>query len=273
MEGRVHARQCAESPSLNPCMFEFVYLARPDSIMDGVSVYQARLNMGETLAQRLISTMPPSDIDVVIPIPESSRPSAMQLAQKIGKPYREGFVKNRYVGRTFIMPGQGMRKKSVRQKLNAITTEFKGRNVLLVDDSIVRGTTSKEIVQMAREAGARKVYMASAAPPVRFPNVYGIDMPTSEELIAHNRSIEEIRQFIGADALIYQDVAAMKKVVSTLNPALDGFEASCFDGVYITGDVTAAEFDAMAAQRKAQGDEEEGADRSRLALQNATEAS
>jgi amidophosphoribosyltransferase len=273
MEGKVHARQCAESPSLNPCMFEFVYLARPDSIMDGVSVYQARLNMGETLAQRLISTMPPSDIDVVIPIPESSRPSAMQLAQKIGKPYREGFVKNRYVGRTFIMPGQGMRKKSVRQKLNAITTEFKGRNVLLVDDSIVRGTTSKEIVQMAREAGARKVYMASAAPPVRFPNVYGIDMPTSEELIAHNRSIEEIRQFIGADALIYQDVAAMKKVVSTLNPALDGFEASCFDGVYITGDVSAADFDAMAAQRKSQGDEEEGADRSRLALQNASEAS
>ena len=271
MEGNLHARQCAENPSLNPCMFEFVYLARPDSIMDGVSVYQARLNMGETLAQRLVSTMPPSDIDVVIPIPESSRPSAMQLAQKIGKPYREGFVKNRYVGRTFIMPGQGMRKKSVRQKLNAITTEFTGRNVLLVDDSIVRGTTSKEIVQMARDAGARRVYMASAAPPVRFPNVYGIDMPTTAELIAHDRSIEEIRQFIGADALIYQDVAAMKKVVSTLNPALDGFEASCFDGVYITGDVSAAEFVEMAAQRKAQGEEEEGADRSRLALQNAVE--
>jgi amidophosphoribosyltransferase len=271
MEGQVHAQQCADKPSLNPCMFEFVYLARPDSIMDGVSVYQARLNMGETLAQRLISTMPPSDIDVVIPIPESSRPSAMQLAQKIGKPYREGFVKNRYVGRTFIMPGQGMRKKSVRQKLNAITTEFVGRNVLLVDDSIVRGTTSKEIVQMARDAGARKVYMASAAPPVRFPNVYGIDMPTKDELIAHNRSIEEIRQFIGADALIYQDVAAMKKVVSALNPALKGFEASCFDGVYITGDVSAEDFATMAAQRKAQGDEEEGADRSRLALQNAVE--
>jgi amidophosphoribosyltransferase len=271
MDGQVHARQCAEKPSLNPCMFEFVYLARPDSIMDGVSVYQARLNMGETLAQRLISTMPPSDIDVVIPIPESSRPSAMQLAQKIGKPYREGFVKNRYVGRTFIMPGQGMRKKSVRQKLNAITTEFVGRNVLLVDDSIVRGTTSKEIVQMARDAGARKVYMASAAPPVRFPNVYGIDMPTKDELIAHNRSIEEIRQFIGADALIYQDVAAMKKVVSALNPALKGFEASCFDGVYITGDVSAEDFETMAAQRKAQDEDEEGADRSRLALQNAVE--
>jgi len=271
LEGKVHAQQCADNPTLNPCMFEFVYLARPDSIMDGVSVYQARLNMGETLAQRLISTIKPSDIDVVIPIPESSRPSAMQLAQRIGKPYREGFVKNRYVGRTFIMPGQGVRKKSVRQKLNAIGVEFKGRNVLLVDDSIVRGNTSKEIVQMAREAGARKVYMASAAPPVRFPNVYGIDMPTKEELIAHDRSIEEVREYIGADALIYQDVNAMKRVVGALNPKLDGFEASCFDGVYITGDVSAADFDAMAAQRAAQGDEEEGSDRSRLALQSATE--
>jgi len=272
LEGRVHTQQCAENPSLNPCMFEFVYLARPDSIMDGVSVYQARLNMGETLAQRLISTIKPSDIDVVIPIPESSRPSAMQLAQRIGKPYREGFVKNRYVGRTFIMPGQGVRKKSVRQKLNAIGVEFKGRNVLLVDDSIVRGNTSKEIVQMAREAGARKVYMASAAPPVRYPNVYGIDMPTKEELIAHDRSIEEVREYIGADALIYQDVNAMKRVVGALNPKLDGFEASCFDGVYITGDVSAADFDAMAAQRAAQGNEEEGEDRSRLALQSATES-
>jgi amidophosphoribosyltransferase len=254
-------------------MFEFVYLARPDSVMDGISVYQARLNMGETLAQRLISTIRPNEIDVVIPIPESSRPSAMQLAQKIGKPYREGFVKNRYVGRTFIMPGQGVRKKSVRQKLNAIGVEFKGRNVLLVDDSIVRGTTSKEIVQMARDAGARKVYMASAAPPVRYPNVYGIDMPTNEELIAHNRSIEEIREFIGADALIYQDVDAMKKVVMALNPKLAGFEASCFDGVYVTGDVSIADFDAIATQRKSQGDEEENNDRSRLALQSATEQS
>ena len=273
LNGVIHARQCADNPSLNPCMFEYVYLARPDSIMDGISVYQARLNMGETLAQRLISTIPPNEIDVVIPIPESSRPSAMQLAQRIGKPYREGFVKNRYVGRTFIMPGQGVRKKSVRQKLNAIGVEFKGRNVLLVDDSIVRGNTSKEIVQMAREAGARKVYMASAAPPVRYPNVYGIDMPTSEELIAHNRSIEDIRQFIGADALIYQDIAAMKRVVNALNPAVRGFEASCFDGVYITGDVTAADLDVMAAQRRSQVEEEEGADRSRLALQSAAELS
>jgi amidophosphoribosyltransferase len=271
MEGRLHHAQCAEQPTLNPCMFEFVYLARPDSVMDGVSVYQARLNMGETLAQRVISTMPPSEIDVVIPIPESSRPSAMQLAQKIGKPYREGFVKNRYVGRTFIMPGQGVRKKSVRQKLNAIGVEFRGRNVLLVDDSIVRGNTSKEIVQMAREAGARKVYMASAAPPVRFPNVYGIDMPTREELIAHDRTVEEIRRYIGADALIYQDVDAMKRVVKALNPKLDGFEASCFDGRYITGDVSADDFEAMASQRRAQGDEDENDERSRLALHGATE--
>ncbi|HWH74552.1 MAG TPA: amidophosphoribosyltransferase [Methylibium sp.] len=271
LEGRVHAQQCAANPQLNPCVFEFVYLARPDSVIDGISVYQARLNMGETLAQRLISTMPPSEIDVVIPIPESSRPSAMQLAQKIGKPYREGFVKNRYVGRTFIMPGQGMRKKSVRQKLNAIASEFAGRNVLLVDDSIVRGTTSKEIVQMAREAGARKVYMASAAPPVRYPNVYGIDMPTKDELIAHGRSLEEIREYIGADALIYQDVDAMKKAIGSLNPSLAGFEASCFDGVYVTGDISAAQVAAMAAQRTLQL-EDENDSRTRLALQSATEA-
>ncbi|WP_077038216.1 amidophosphoribosyltransferase [Pelomonas sp. KK5] len=271
MSGQLHTRQCAENPTLNPCMFEFVYLARPDSVMDGVSVYQARLNMGETLAQRLISTMPPSDIDVVIPIPESSRPSAMQLAHRIGKPYREGFVKNRYVGRTFIMPGQGARKKSVRQKLNAIGLEFKGRNVLLVDDSIVRGTTSKEIVQMAREAGANKVYLASAAPPVRYPNVYGIDMPTSEELIAHGRTIEQIREYIGADALIYQDVVAMKRVVGALQPALNGFEASCFDGHYITGDVSAEDFATMKEQRTSQPEEEEGPARTRLALQSGTE--
>jgi amidophosphoribosyltransferase len=271
LDGRIHAQQCAEAPSLHPCLFEYVYLARPDSVMDGVSVYQARLNMGETLAQRVISTMPPNEIDVVIPIPESSRPSAMQLAQKIGKPYREGFVKNRYVGRTFIMPGQGMRKKSVRQKLNAIASEFKGRNVLLVDDSIVRGTTSKEFVQMAREAGAARVSMASAAPPVRWPNVYGIDMPTKSELIAHDRSIEEIRAFIGADALIYQDIVAMKRVVCALNPRLDGLEASCFDGVYITGDISAADFDALATQRALHSEEEDAGERSRLALQGATE--
>ncbi len=267
LQGQVHTRQCADHPSLNPCIFEYVYLARPDSVLDGISVYQARLNLGETLAQRVINTLPPSEIDVVIPIPESSRPSAMQLAHRLGKPYREGFVKNRYVGRTFIMPGQSVRKKSVRQKLNAIGMEFRGRNVLLVDDSIVRGTTSKEIVQMAREAGARKVYMASAAPPVRHPNVYGIDMPTKEELIAHGRTLEEIRAFIGADALVYQDVDAMKRVVGALNPRVQGFEASCFDGHYITGDVTEGEFEARRAPRRLRFDEDDGEGRSRLALQ------
>ncbi|MFN7693463.1 MAG: amidophosphoribosyltransferase [Burkholderiales bacterium] len=265
-QGLLHVQQCAESPSLQPCMFEFVYLARPDSVMDGISVYQARLNMGETLAQRVLSSIPPQEIDVVIPIPESSRPSAMQLAHRIGRPYREGFVKNRYVGRTFIMPGQGVRKKSVRQKLNAIAQEFKGRRVLLVDDSIVRGTTSKEIVQMARDAGAVKVYMASAAPPVKFPNVYGIDMPTREELIAANRSNEEIRAYIGADALIYQDVDAMKRVVAALQPRLDGFEASCFDGRYITGDIGDFEIAALQAQRP-KSQEEDAPNSSRLALQ------
>src|SRR5574343_224837 len=258
LQGNISAQQCAEAPQLNPCIFEFVYLARPDSAMDGISVYQARLNLGETLAKRVVSTVPPDEIDVAIPIPESSRPSAMQLAQLLGLPYREGFVKNRYVGRTFIMPGQAVRKKSVRQKLNVIGSEFKGRNVLLVDDSIVRGTTSCVFVQMGREAGARKVYMASAAPPVRFPNVYGIDMPTKEELIAHGRSIEEIRQYIGADALIYQDVDAMKRVVAALRPGLKGFEASCFDGHYVTGDVSAEDFATIQAQRKSQGDEEDG---------------
>ncbi len=266
LQGKVHAEQCAESPSLNPCIFEFVYLARPDSVMDGISVYQARLNLGETLAKRVVSTVPPNEIDVVIPIPESSRPSAAQLAQLLGLPYREGFVKNRYVGRTFIMPGQAVRKKSVRQKLNVIASEFKGRNVLLVDDSIVRGTTSREIVQMARDAGARKVYMASAAPPVRFPNVYGIDMPTPNELVAHNRTVEEIREIIGCDALIYQDVEAMKKAVASLNKDLAGFDASCFDGVYVTGDITAADITRLGASRV--GGEEGMEDNSRLALPN-----
>jgi amidophosphoribosyltransferase len=266
LDGRVSAQQCADLPRLNPCIFEFVYLARPDSVMDGISVYQARLNLGETLAKRVISTVPPSEIDVVIPIPESSRPSAMQLAQLLGLPYREGFVKNRYVGRTFIMPGQAVRKKSVRQKLNVIGSEFKGRNVLLVDDSIVRGTTSREIVQMAREAGANKVYMASAAPPVRYPNVYGIDMPTVEELVAHGRTVEEVRQIIGADALIYQDVDAMKQAIGQLNGRLSGFDASCFDGVYVTGDIQAEDIARMNASRVKTGEDE--ADTSRLALPN-----
>ena len=275
MDGDIHAQQCADKASLNPCIFEFVYLARPDSVLDGISVYQARLNLGETLAKRVVSTVPPSEIDVIIPIPESSRPSATQLAHLLGIPYREGFVKNRYVGRTFIMPGQGVRKKSVRQKLNVIASEFKGRNVLLVDDSIVRGTTSREIVQMARDAGAKKVYLASAAPPVRFPNVYGIDMPTPDELVAHDRTVEEIRQVIGCDALIYQDVASMKRAIGSLNPQLDGFDASCFDGVYVTGDITALSIAAMNTQRingSAGGGEEGGVDASRLALPNPQEA-
>ncbi|MDP1655119.1 MAG: amidophosphoribosyltransferase [Hylemonella sp.] len=266
LQGKVSAQQCAETPRLNPCIFEFVYLARPDSVMDGISVYQARLNLGETLAKRVVSTVPPDEIDVVIPIPESSRPSAMQLAQLLGLPYREGFVKNRYVGRTFIMPGQAVRKKSVRQKLNVIGSEFKGRNVLLVDDSIVRGTTSREIVQMAREAGANKVYMASAAPPVRYPNVYGIDMPTSSELVAHGRTVEEVRQIIGCDALIYQDVDAMKQAIGSLSDKLDGFDASCFDGVYVTGDIEADDIERLNSNR-VKGSEDD-ADTSRLALPN-----
>jgi len=273
MQTQLHSQQCAAGASLQPCIFEYVYLARPDSTLDGISVYQARLNLGESLAKRVISTVPPSDIDVVIPIPESSRPSAAQLAHLLGLPYREGFVKNRYVGRTFIMPGQSVRKKSVRQKLNVIASEFKGRNVLLVDDSIVRGTTSREIVQMARDAGARKVYMASAAPPVRFPNVYGIDMPTPEELVAHDRTTEQVRELIGCDALIYQDVDAMKQaVLSALAPnapRLTGFDASCFDGIYVTGDILPQDIERLNAKRV--GQEEGAEDNSRLALPNVSD--
>ncbi len=238
LDGNFHSRQCAENPTLNPCIFEYVYLARPDSVIDGVSVYETRLRMGESLAEKIRTQFSHLEIDVVIPIPDTSRPSALQLANHLDRPYREGFIKNRYIGRTFIMPGQAMRKKSVRQKLNAIGVEFQGKNVLLVDDSIVRGTTSREIVQMARDAGARQVFFASAAPPVRFPNVYGIDMPTREELLATNRTDEQIAAEIGADALIYQDIEALVQDVVQGNPAIDGFDASCFDGRYITGDIT-----------------------------------
>jgi amidophosphoribosyltransferase len=237
-EGNFYSKQCAENPSLNPCIFEYVYLARPDSMIDGISVYETRLNMGESLAEKITKSMHHLDIDVVIPIPDSSRPSALQLANRLGVDFREGFVKNRYVGRTFIMPGQQQRRKSVRQKLNAMSIEFQGKNVLLVDDSIVRGTTSREIVQMAREAGANKIYFASAAPPVRFPNVYGIDMPTRQELIATDRSDEEICHEIGADYLVYQDLDALNHAVSKVKPSLTSFETSCFNGNYITGDVT-----------------------------------
>jgi amidophosphoribosyltransferase len=248
-DGNFYSRQCAAKTSLNPCIFEYVYLARPDSLMDGVSVYETRLHMGERLAAKIRTQYAHLDIDVVIPIPDSSRPSAMQLALNLGLSYREGFVKNRYIGRTFIMPGQRERKKSVRQKLNAVAMEFKGKNVLLVDDSIVRGTTSHEIVMMARESGANRVFFASAAPPVRYANVYGIDMPTRQELIANGRSNEEIAREIGADALIYQDLDALESAVREANPRLTQFETSCFDGRYITGDVTREYLDSVENHR------------------------
>jgi len=238
-EGVLHTRQCAEAPECVPCIFEHVYLARPDSIMDRVSVYKARLRMGEKLAERILGTFPgrDHDIDVVIPIPETSRTAALPLAHQLDVKYREGFVKNRYIGRTFIMPGQQERRKSVRQKLNAIDLEFRGKNVLLVDDSIVRGTTSRQIVEMAREAGARKVYLASAAPPVRYPNVYGIDMPAATEFVAHGRTEEEIGREIGADWLVYQALEDLVQCSAEGNPAIRRFESSVFDGQYVTGDV------------------------------------
>jgi amidophosphoribosyltransferase len=249
LDGHFYARQCAQNPLLSPCIFEYVYLARPDSVIDGVSVYQTRLHMGESLAEKIHREWRHHDIDVVIPIPDTSRPSALQLANALNLTYREGFIKNRYIGRTFIMPGQAQRKKSVRQKLNPIGMEFKGKNVLLVDDSIVRGTTSQRIVQMAREAGANKVFFASAAPPVRFPNVYGIDMPSRHELLATNRTDEEICREIGADALVYQDLDALVRDVKLGNPDIPRFDCSCFDGDYVTGDVTESYLAAVEASR------------------------
>ncbi|MDR0578685.1 MAG: amidophosphoribosyltransferase [Candidatus Accumulibacter sp.] len=246
----LHFRQCADAPALSPCIFEYVYLARPDSVIDGVSVYETRLRMGEHLADKVACSIPVEEIDVVIPIPDSSRPAAMQLAQRLNIPYREGFVKNRYIGRTFIMPGQSIRRKSVRQKLNTVGQEFTGKRVLLVDDSIVRGTTSREIVEMARAAGALKVYFASAAPPVRYPNVYGIDMPTRGELIATGRTEAGIAREIGADALVYQDLEALKASVREINPRVTDFDCSCFDGRYVTGDITEAYLDAIERARE-----------------------
>ena len=237
MAGHCHSKICAESPKLSPCIFEYVYMARPDSTIDGVSVYQSRLNMGKLLAEKILRDYSHLDIDVVIPIPESSRPSALELANRLKLPFREGFIKNRYIGRTFIMPGQAVRQKSVRQKLNAVSREFQGLNVLLVDDSIVRGTTAREIVQMARDAGAKKVFFASAAPPVEHINVYGIDMPTRSELISYNRSVEEVAKMLGADELIFQDLSDLIESVRKENPKIDRFETSCFDGCYITDDV------------------------------------
>ena len=251
MDGELYCRQCSDNASLNPCLFEYVYLARPDSLIDGASVYATRLKMGEYLAEKIKREVSAGDIDVVMPIPDSSRPATIQLANRLGIEYREGMIKNRYIGRTFIMPGQAVRKRSVRQKLNPISSEFKGKNVLLVDDSIVRGTTCREIIQMVRDAGANKVMFASAAPPVRYPNVYGIDMPTRQELIAGmGQSVEEIRREITADALIYQDLEDLKRSVTDVNPALTSFDASCFDGKYLTGDVTPEYLDKLEEVRR-----------------------
>ncbi|HWY25905.1 MAG TPA: amidophosphoribosyltransferase [Nevskia sp.] len=237
LDGKLHKRQCATNPSYSPCIFEHVYLARPDSVMDDIYVYKARLRMGEKLADKIKREWPDHDIDVVIPIPDTSRVAGVELAIRLGVKYREGFVKNRYIGRTFIMPGQAQRKKSVRQKLNPIDLEFSGKNVLLVDDSIVRGTTSQEIIQMARDAGARKVYFASAAPPVKYPNVYGIDMPTTSELVAHGRSHDELELLLGADRLIYQDLEDLIDAVRHKNSKIQRFDTSVFTGEYVTQDV------------------------------------
>jgi amidophosphoribosyltransferase len=237
VKGNLHTQQCADNPVLNPCIFEHVYLARPDSIIDGISVYKARLRMGEKLAEKILRIRPDHDIDVVIPIPDTSRTAALQLAFELGVKFREGFIKNRYIGRTFIMPGQKERKKSVRQKLNAIGLEFKGKNVLLVDDSIVRGTTSKQIIDMARDAGAKKVYFASASPPVRYPNVYGIDMPSAFELIAHGYSDENVGKLIGADWLVYQDLQDLIECAAEGNASIRDFDCSVFNGHYVTGNI------------------------------------
>lgn len=236
-DGQLHTRQCVEHPSHSPCIFEFVYFSRPDSFIDGISVYASRVNMGRKLGQKIAREWADLDIDVVIPIPETSNDIALQIAQELNLPYRQGFVKNRYIGRTFIMPGQTQRRKSVRRKLNAISSEFAGKNVLLVDDSIVRGTTSEQIITMARESGAKRVYFASAAPEIRFPNVYGIDMPSANELIAYGREIDEICELIKADGLIFQDIEDLVEAVREENPKISRFETSVFDGIYITGDV------------------------------------
>ncbi len=248
-DGKLHTCQCAENPQYSPCIFEHVYLARPDSIVDGILVYNSRLRMGEALAEKILTLRPGHDIDVVIPIPDTGRTAALPLAQKLNVKYSEGFIKNRYIPRTFIMPGQEIRKKSVRQKLNAIASEFKDKNVLLVDDSIVRGTTSGQIIEMARNAGAKKVYFASAAPPISYPNVYGIDMPTVGELIAHDKTEEEIASLIGADWLIYQDLDKLIKTTQVGDSAITQFDLSCFNGEYVTGDVNQEYLDHIEGMR------------------------
>jgi amidophosphoribosyltransferase len=263
-QGALERRQCASSGGYAPCIFEHVYFARPDSIIDGISVHKARMRMGEALAEKIVREWQDHDIDVVIPIPDTARTAALELAHTLDVKYREGFIKNRYIPRTFIMPGQALRRKSVRQKLNAIGLEFEGKNVLLVDDSIVRGTTSGQIIEMARDAGAAKVYFASAAPPVRFPNVYGIDMPTSDELIAHNRDEDEICRLIGADRLIYQDLDALVDAARRGNPDILDFEQSCFSGDYVTGDVSAGYLDHVSRIRSDEAKEKRGRDEDSL---------
>ncbi|HDR0632697.1 TPA: amidophosphoribosyltransferase [Pasteurella multocida] len=249
-EGEMYAQQCADKPILTPCIFEYVYFARPDSCIDGVSVYAARVHMGQRLGEKIAREWSDvDDIDVVIPVPETSNDIALRIARVLNKPYRQGFVKNRYVGRTFIMPGQALRVSSVRRKLNTIASEFKDKNVLLVDDSIVRGTTSEQIVEMARAAGAKKIYFASAAPEIRYPNVYGIDMPTKNELIAYGRDVDEIANLIGVDKLIFQDLDALTGSVQQENPSIQDFDCSVFTGVYVTGDITSEYLDNIAEQR------------------------
>ncbi len=264
--GALHRRQCATNPRLMPCIFEHVYFARPDSMMDGISVYKTRMRQGEALARKLLRERPDHDIDVVIPIPDTSRIAAQSLAHELGIKFREGFMKNRYIGRTFIMPGQNQRKKSVRQKLNPVPLEFEGKNVMLVDDSIVRGTTCRQIIQMARDAGANKVYFASAAPPVRYPNVYGIDMPSATELIAHGRTVEEVCEQIGADWLLYQDLDDLVLCSKEGNESVDGFDCSVFDGRYLTGDVDQSYLDRIEALRN---DDAQSQARARLVQEGA----
>lgn len=267
-DGKFYSEQCAENPKLSPCIFEYVYFARPDSTIDGVSVYAARVHMGERLGQKIAREWNIDDIDVVIPVPETSNDIALRIAHVLGKPYRQGFVKNRYVGRTFIMPGQTQRVSAVRRKLNTISSEFKGKNVLLVDDSIVRGTTSEQIVDMARAAGANKIYFASAAPEIRYPNVYGIDMPTKHELIAYGRDVEEVAKLIGVDRLIFQDLAALEESVQQENPTIREFDSSVFTGEYVTGDVTPEYLDAIAESRNDSAKKKREKDSANLEIHN-----
>ncbi|MFZ7163940.1 amidophosphoribosyltransferase [Avibacterium avium] len=267
-DGQFYAQQCADNPKLTPCIFEYVYFARPDSYIDGVSVYAARVHMGKYLGEKIAREWPDLDIDVVIPVPETSNDIALQIAHILNKPYRQGFVKNRYVGRTFIMPGQTQRVSAVRRKLNTISSEFKGKNVLLVDDSIVRGTTSEQIVDMARAAGAKKIYFASAAPEIRYPNVYGIDMPTKHELIAYGREVDEIAKLIGVDKLIFQDLDALTQSVQQENPAIKDFDCSVFTGKYVTGDITPEYLDHIADLRNDSAKKKREKDATNLEMHN-----